>query len=57
MVVVNEFYGQGTHGPYETFDIGDLLLEAGGTLRQCKIACATFGKLNDAKDNVILVPT
>ena len=56
-MVVNEFYGQGAHGPYETFDIGDLPLEAGGTLRRCQVACSTFGKLNDAKDNVILVTT
>lgn len=53
----NEFYGKLVHGPYEKFNIGDLVLERGGTLRKCQLACATFGKLNEAKDNVILVPT
>jgi len=27
------------------FIIGDLVLEDGGTLRQCKLAYASFGKL------------
>ena len=56
-MVENEFYGQIVHGPYEIFNIGDLVLEKGGTLRQCTLAYATFGKLNAAKENVILVPT
>jgi homoserine O-acetyltransferase/O-succinyltransferase len=50
-------YSQDVHGPYELHDIGDLLLEEGGTIRGCKLACATFGRLNAAKDNAILVPT
>jgi len=33
------------HGPYELHDIGDLALEEGGTIRGCKLACATFGRL------------
>ncbi|MEO8630978.1 MAG: alpha/beta fold hydrolase, partial [Betaproteobacteria bacterium] len=37
--------------------IGNLELEEGGTIRECKLAYATFGKLNAAKDNAILVPT
>src|SRR5271169_210165 len=56
-MIENEYYGQLAHGPYEIFDIGDLVLEHGGTLRKCLLAYATFGKLNEAKDNVILVPT
>ncbi len=51
------YYNQAVHGPYETHNIGDLVLEEGGTLRGCTLACATFGKLNAAKDNAILVPT
>jgi len=56
-MVENEFYSQIVHGPYEIFNIGDLVLEKGGTLRQCRLAYATFGKFNAAKENVILVPT
>jgi homoserine O-acetyltransferase/O-succinyltransferase len=32
-MVENEFYGQREHGPYQIFNIGDLVLEKGGTLR------------------------
>ena len=55
--MINEFYSQTVHGPYEVFNIGDLVLEDGGTLRQCELAYATFGRLNEDKDNAILVPT
>ena len=44
-MIENEFYSRAVHGPYETFNIGDLVLEDGGTLRQCKLAYASFGKL------------
>jgi homoserine O-acetyltransferase/O-succinyltransferase len=53
----NTYYTQELHGPFETHDIGDLALEEGGTLHGCKLAYTTFGKLNAAKDNAILVPT
>ncbi|MBN9206982.1 hypothetical protein C1M51_13680 [Methylibium sp. Pch-M] len=56
-MVDNEYYSQAVHGPYESFDIGDLVLEEGGTIRNCRIAYATFGTLSAAKDNAILVPT
>ncbi|EWS59141.1 Homoserine O-acetyltransferase [Methylibium sp. T29-B] len=56
-MVDNEYYSQAVHGPYESFDIGDLVLEEGGTIRSCRIAYATFGTLSAAKDNAILVPT
>ncbi len=51
------FYGQALHGPFETFNIGNLVLEDGRTLRDCQIAYATFGELAAAKDNAILVTT
>jgi homoserine acetyltransferase len=44
-MIENEFYSRAVHGPYETFNIGDLVLEDGGTMRQCKLAYASFGKL------------
>jgi homoserine O-acetyltransferase/O-succinyltransferase len=53
----NDFYSPDQHGPYEICDIGDLVLERGGTLRQCQLAYATFGVLNAARDNAILVTT
>jgi homoserine O-acetyltransferase/O-succinyltransferase len=56
-MITNAYYGQEGHGPYELIDIGDLDLEEGGTLRGCKLAVATHGQLNAAKDNAILVPT
>ena len=56
-MIDNSYYSQDVHGPYELHDVGNLDLEEGGTIRACKLAYATFGKLNAAKDNAILVPT
>ena len=51
------YYSQAIHGPYELFDVGDFLLEEGGTLRNCRVAYATFGNLNSDESNAILIPT
>jgi len=56
-MIENAFYSQEVHGPYELHNIGDLVLEDGGTIRNCQLAVATLGKLNAAKDNAILIPT
>jgi len=56
-MIENEYYGPDGHGPYELHSIGDLHLEQGGTIRDCQLAVATFGSLNAAADNAILVPT
>ena len=56
-MIENNYYSQENHGPFETHDIGDLQLENGGAIHGCKLAYATFGKLNSAKDNAILIPT
>ena len=53
-MISNSFYSQDVHGPYESYDVGNLDLEEGGTIRECKLAYATFGTLNAAKDNAIL---
>ncbi len=53
----NSYYTRDVHGPFEYHDIGDLVLEEGGTLPNCKLAYTTFGELNAAKDNAILVTT
>lgn len=51
------YYNQELHGPYELFDLGDLPLEDGGTIRGAQLAYSTFGTLSPAKDNAILVTT
>ena len=56
-MIANTYYGQELHGPYELIDIGRLDLEEGGSIENCKLAVATHGRLNPAKDNAILVPT
>lgn len=56
-MIKNDYYSQDVHGPYELHGIGNLELEEGGTIRDCKLAVAAFGKLNKAKDNAILIPT
>jgi homoserine O-acetyltransferase len=38
-------------------NLGDLKLEGGETLRDCRLGYRTFGQLNAAKNNAILVPT
>lgn len=42
---------------YETYSLGDLVLQRGATLRDAKLAYKTFGRLNESKDNVIVYPT
>jgi homoserine O-acetyltransferase len=42
---------------YEVFDLGDVVLQSGATLRGATLAYKTYGKLNGRKDNVIVYPT
>jgi homoserine O-acetyltransferase len=42
---------------YETFELGNVVLQSGATIRNCRLAYKTFGTLNAAKDNVIVYPT
>jgi len=37
--------------------LGDFKLESGKTLRDCRIGYRTFGQLNAAKSNAVLIPT
>lgn len=55
--MTHPYYNQDLHGPYETHNIGTLTLEEGGALRDCHLAYATFGKLNKAKSNAVLITT
>jgi len=38
-------------------NIGDLKLENGGLIRNCRVGYRTFGQLNAAKSNVVVFPT
>lgn len=42
---------------HEIFELGDITLQSGVTLRQAKLAYKTYGKLAPARDNVIVMPT
>ena len=42
---------------YEIFDLGDVTLQGGATLRDAKLAYKTFGELNSDKSNAIVYPT
>jgi homoserine O-acetyltransferase/O-succinyltransferase len=42
---------------YELYDLGDVILQSGATIRDCKLAYKTFGVLNAKKDNVVVYPT
>ena len=42
---------------YEIFDLGDIILQSGLTLRGAKLAYKTYGTLNAQKDNVVVFPT
>ncbi|MGB3515008.1 MAG: alpha/beta fold hydrolase [Elainellaceae cyanobacterium] len=42
---------------YTTFELGDVVLQCGLTLRDAKLAYKTFGTLNADKSNVIVYPT
>ncbi|MGA3026502.1 MAG: alpha/beta fold hydrolase [Bryobacteraceae bacterium] len=43
--------------PLQTASLGDLKLESGEVLRNCRIGYRTFGSLNAAKSNAVLFPT
>jgi homoserine O-acetyltransferase/O-succinyltransferase len=56
-VIQNAFYGPQTQGDFKLYDLGNLILESGETLRGAKLAYRTFGALNAEKSNAILVTT
>jgi homoserine O-acetyltransferase/O-succinyltransferase len=56
-MIENAFYSHEFHGDYDLVSIGRLDLEEGGSIPDCHLAVATFGTLNEAKDNAILVTT
>ncbi|MDL9936606.1 alpha/beta fold hydrolase [Gordonia sp. ABSL1-1] len=56
-MIENPYYSHEFHGDYDLISVGELQLEEGGTIPDCQLAVATFGTLNAAKDNAILIPT
>ncbi len=56
-VIENSFYGPLTQGNVEFYDLGNLILESGETLRGAKLAYRTQGVLNAARSNAVLVTT
>src|SRR5690625_5592228 len=56
-LIENPFYTEEVHGPYSFYGLGDFTLEDGGVIPNCTLAYNTFGTLNDAKDNAIVIPT
>jgi homoserine O-acetyltransferase len=56
-VIDNPYYSHEFHGDYELISVVGLDCEDGRTIGDCQLAVATFGELNAAKDNAILVPT
>ena len=54
-MISNPFYSHEFHGDYDVVSIGGLDLEEGGRIPDCQLAVATFGELNAAKDNAILI--
>lgn len=56
-MIDNAFYSHELHGDYDLVSIGRVELEEGGVIPDCELAVATFGTLNETKDNAILVTT
>ncbi|MEH3076658.1 MAG: alpha/beta fold hydrolase [Quadrisphaera sp.] len=56
-MIENSYYTHEHHGEYELVSIGELQLEEGGVIPDCQLAVATFGELDEARDNAILVST
>jgi homoserine O-acetyltransferase len=54
-VISNPYYSHEFHGDYDVISIGALDLEEGGRIPDCQLAVATFGELNEARDNAILI--
>lgn len=57
MPLDNPFYTPEMQGAYELRSIGRFELEEGGVIEDLQLAVATYGTLNEAKDNAILIPT
>ncbi|WP_275100883.1 alpha/beta fold hydrolase [Serinicoccus profundi] len=57
MPIDNPFYTPEVQGAYELHSLGRFELEEGGVIPDLQLAVATYGELNEAQDNAILIPT
>jgi homoserine O-acetyltransferase/O-succinyltransferase len=57
MSIDNPFYSREFHGDYDLISVGPLDLEEGGSIPDCQLAVTTWGELNQARDNAILITT
>ena len=57
MPLDNPFYTAEMQGAYELRSIGRFELEDGGVIEDLQLAVATYGTVNEARDNAILIPT
>lgn len=56
-MIDNPFYTSEFHGDYDIVSVGRLDLEEGGSIPDCRLAVTTWGELNEARDNAILITT
>ena len=56
-MIENSYYTSEFHGDYDVVSIGRLDLEEGGSIPDCLLAVTTWGELNEARDNAILITT
>ena len=53
----DEEQSTGPLAPYQVYELGDVVLQSGQTLRDAKLAYQTYGTLNPEKTNAIVYPT
>ncbi|MBC7760321.1 MAG: alpha/beta fold hydrolase [Candidatus Saccharibacteria bacterium] len=56
-MIDNSYYSNEVHKDFTRVSIGQLDLEEGGSIADCLLAVRTWGTLNEAKDNAILITT
>lgn len=49
--------GMGEAAGFETYELGDVVLQSGQTLRNARLAYQTYGTLNEDRSNAIVYPT
>lgn len=42
---------------FDVYELGDVALQSGATLRSARLAYKTYGRVNTARDNVVVMPT
>ncbi len=56
-MIENSYYTPEFHGNYQLISVGPLQLEEGGEIPDCRLAVTTWGELDEARDNAILITT